>query len=37
MGWPKMESRFEKTESFTVPADCDQAKRWRAAAEVQAA
>jgi hypothetical protein len=36
MGWPKTDSRFKKTESFTVPADREQAKRWRAAAEVQA-
>jgi len=36
MGWPRMASRFDKVTSFTVPADHEQAKRWRAAAEVQA-
>jgi hypothetical protein len=29
-------SRFDKVTSVTVPADREQAKRWRAAAEVQA-
>jgi hypothetical protein len=32
MAWPKMQSRFEKTESFTVDADREQADRWAAAA-----
>jgi hypothetical protein len=36
MGWPKMKSRFEKSESFAVPADREQAERWRAAAHLQA-
>ena len=36
MFWNTAPSRFEKTERFTVPADREQAERWRAAAEVQA-
>src|SRR5688572_29206163 len=32
MTWPKMESRFAPTLSYTVPASQDQAERWGAAA-----
>jgi hypothetical protein len=32
VGWPAMPSRFDKTESFTVDADREQADRWGAAA-----
>ncbi len=35
MGWPKVQSRFDKTESFTVPADREQADRWQAAASLE--
>ena len=31
MSW--MPSRFDKTKTVTVPADCDQAERWEAAAQ----
>lgn len=32
MGWPAMQSRFDKTVSFTVDADREQAERWGEAA-----
>ena len=32
MAWPKMESRYAPTLSYTVPASRDQAERWGAAA-----
>jgi hypothetical protein len=32
MAWPKMPSRFDKTVSFTVNADREQAERWGEAA-----
>jgi hypothetical protein len=35
MGWPQMPSRFDKTRTFTVPADNDQAGRWEAAAALE--
>ena len=34
MGFPRMQSRFEKTESVTVPADREQVERWEAAAAI---
>jgi hypothetical protein len=35
MGWPQMPSRFDKTCTFTVPADREQAGRWEAAASLE--
>jgi hypothetical protein len=35
MGWPRMPSRFDKTHTFTVPADEGQAARWEAVAALQ--
>ena len=32
MGWPALQSRFDKAVSFTVDADREQAERWEAAA-----
>lgn len=35
MPWPRTQSRYDKTTSFTVLADSEQAERWAAAAHIQ--